>query len=444
MNKFTKVAAVTMAAILALSVAPIAAQAATCTTPTKVTMLGTIKPEIQDQFLAAVADYNKSQTCYTVESIPGDRSISFLENVTPLYAAHNAPTIMYTLQEIPDMADKVMDWKGTKLAGLVPKDLAIAGNVGGKQVGVPSTVEGFGLLYNKKVLYKAHVDVTKINTRASLEAAFKAVQKSGTGAIRFSGIWWSLGAHVTNIYFSNAAATHEGRLKVLDQLADGKKNLMKDPAFQNWLATFNMMNKYNQLKKPNISNGDLEYANSVAALAKGKAGFWFMGNWAEPSLMKANPKSDFGIMPMPISNNPKDHGNNSISVGVPGYFMVDKTQSTAEQRAGAIDFLTWLYTSPAGQHHVIDPVTKGGMGFIPIYKGTTVKASTPMAKDIAKYVAANNTLEWMNTYYPSDGQAQYGAFGQQLLTGKINGAKYAALTQKSWKGEVKTWRGIKK
>ena len=102
-----------------------AANAAACPQKAKVTMLGTIKPEIKDQFLAAVADYNKSQKCYTVTSIPGDRNLTFLQNVTPMYAAKNAPTIMYTLQEIPDMADKVMNWNGQRLTKLAPKGLQI-------------------------------------------------------------------------------------------------------------------------------------------------------------------------------------------------------------------------------------------------------------------------------------------------------------------------------
>jgi len=151
MSKKMKLGALLLASSVALSVtvALPSATAATCKKPTTVTMLGTIKIEIQDQFLAAVDEYNKTNTkCYLVKSIPGDRKLTFLQNVTPMYAAKNAPTIMYALQEIPDMADKVMDWKGQKLTGLVSKSLLAAANIGGKQVGVPSTAEAFGLLYN--------------------------------------------------------------------------------------------------------------------------------------------------------------------------------------------------------------------------------------------------------------------------------------------------------
>ena len=442
MKKTTKLGAIFLASVVTFSVAAAvpSASAAACPKKANVTMLGTIKPEIQDQFLAAVAAYNKAQKCYTVKSIPGDRKLTFLQNVTPLYAAKNAPTIMYTLQEIPDMADKVMDWKGTKLVSLVSKDLLAAANIGGKQVGVPSTAEAFGLLYNKSVLDKAGVDPSKIKTRNDLEAAFKKVQADGK-VIRFSSIWWSLGAHFTNIYFTNAAKTQEGRLKVLDAMADGKKDLMADPVFKNWVDTFELFKKYNQ-SAPNTT--DTEYDASVADLASGKAAFWFMGNWAEPNLLQASPNTKFGIMPVPISNTAGTYGNDSISVGIPGYFMIDAKQSTKEQRAGAVDFLTWLYTSPAGQKFVAGPIEEGGMNFIPVYKGFKVQPKTYMAQEISKYVVGGKTLSWMNTYYPAGGQEKYGASGQKLMAGAITGAQYAVELQDAWKGSVKTWRGASK
>ena len=446
MKRIAKFAAVALASALAVSVvSPVAVAAPNCAKKTNLTMLGTIKPEIQTEFLAAVKAYNASQSCYSLKSLPGDRKLTFLQNVTPMYAAKKAPTIMYTLQEIPDMAKRVIDWNSTpagkNLASLVSPDLLIAGNVGGKQVGVPSTAEAFGLLYNKAVLDKAGVDPKKILNRADLEAAFKKVQASGTGAVRFSGIWWSLGAHFTNKYFANAATTHEGRLKVLDQLADGKKKLGTDRVFQDFQRTWELLKKYNQAT-PNLT--DTEYASALKDLADGKTAFWFMGNWAEPDLIKAAPSSKFGIMPLPISNSKTFAGNTAISVGVPGYFMIDAQQSTAEQRAGAIDFLTWLYTSPRGQRFVAGSPTQGGMNFIPVYKGFTIKPDTFMAREIASYVNKGKTLEWINTYYPAGGQELYGASGQKLITDNITGAQYATELEAAWKGKVKTWRGAKK
>ena len=86
MKKFAKLGAALVAStvVISLTVAAVpTATAATCAKKTNVTMLGTIKVEIQDQFLAAVSSYNKSQNCYTLKSIPGDRNLTFLQNVTP-------------------------------------------------------------------------------------------------------------------------------------------------------------------------------------------------------------------------------------------------------------------------------------------------------------------------------------------------------------------------
>ena len=185
--KKKKLGALLATSVVALSViaGTPSATAATCTKKATVTMLGTIKPEIQDQFLAAVSSYNRSQNCYTLKSITNDRSITFLQNVTPKYAAKDAPTIMYDLQFIPDMADKVMDLKNTKLAKLASPGLLAAGKVGKRQVGLPSTAEAFGLLYNKKVIKAAGIDVSKIMTWKDLEAAFKTLESKGKKPLHF-------------------------------------------------------------------------------------------------------------------------------------------------------------------------------------------------------------------------------------------------------------------
>ena len=442
MKKSMKLGALALASTLSLSLIAIAtpsASANTCPRKATVTMLGTIKPEIQDQFLAAVSDYNKSQNCYTVKSVPGDRKLTFLQNVTPMYAAKNAPTIMYTLQEIPDMADKVMDLKTTRIARLVSKSLLASGNVNGRQVGVPSTAEAFGLLYNKKVLDKAGVDPSKINTRADLEAAFKKVEASGKKALHFSAIWWSLGAHFTNIMHTTAGSTKEARFKGLDDLVDGKANLANSTAFKNWLATFDLLKKYNSGK---VNLTDTEYDASIANLSGGDYAFMFQGNWTEPNLITASKGDDFGIMPLPISNNAKDYGNTQIPVGIPGYFMIDEQQSTTWQRKGAIDFLTWLYTSPQGQKRVAGPVEEGGMNFIPVYKGFKIEPKTYMAKEISKFVVGNKTLDWMNSYYPAGLQEEVGKVSmQQYFTDKISAADLAKAIENAWKGKPKTWRG---
>lgn len=416
---------------------------AACETPTEFTWLNTIKIEIQEEFRAAVDEYNASQDCYTAVILDYPQGEPFFSVVTPLYEAQSAPVVMTALQEVPDMADRVMDWSGTDLAALAAPGSLDGANIGGKQVGIPVTAEAFGLLYNKAVLDEAGVDPAAIQSRTDLAAAFEAVEATGRDAIHFSGLWWSLGAHVSNIYHTTAAEDLEGKLTVLDGLVDGTYSLSDDPKFVDWLDTFDLMKEYS-ISSATIA--DTDYDVGVENLATGEVGFWFMGNWAEPNLIQADPEGSFGVMPMPTGAAAGDYGNDSISVGVPFYMMIDETQSTEEERAGAIDFITWLLTTPEGQARWAGPTDPenpgaGGMNFIPMYEGFTVTPSTFMAQEIASYIAAGKTLEWMNSYYPAGLQDVYGyEGGQPYYDGVLDRAGYASVLEGAWVGAEKTWR----
>jgi raffinose/stachyose/melibiose transport system substrate-binding protein len=401
-----------------------------CSEVTEISWLGTIKVEIQDQFTDAIDEYNATNTdCVSVSIIESPQDQPFLQTVTPMYEAGKAPTIMTALQEIPDLADKVIDWTGQPLAELAADGTLDVANIDGKQAGIPITAEAFGLLYNKAVLDAAGVDPAAIETRSDLEDAFSSIADTGVAPAHFSGLWWSLGAHFTNIYHANAADTVEGRLAVLDELRAGEKDLGADPVFQNWLDTFDLL-KENTIESASIA--DTDYDLGVENLAVGDAGFWFMGNWAEPNLLTTTPDGEFGIMPVPISDKAGDYGNDSISVGVPFYAMIDAEQSTPEQQEAAIALLTWFLTTPEGQAFWSGPVEDGGMNFIPVYDGFTVQPATFMAAEIADYIAAGKTLQWVNSAYPSGLQETYGASAQKYYDGVIDRAAFAVELEAAW------------
>jgi raffinose/stachyose/melibiose transport system substrate-binding protein len=401
-----------------------------CAETTEITWLGTIKVEIQDQFTDAIDEYNATNTdCVSVEILEAPQDQTFLQTVTPLYEAGKAPTIMTALQDIPDMADKVMDWTGQPLVDLAADGTLDVANIDGKQAGIPITAEAFGLLYNKAVLDAAGVDPAAIETRSDLADAFDAVAATGVSPIHFSGLWWSLGAHFTNIYHTDAADSVEGRLSILDQLKAGDYDLMSDPVFINWLDTFDLL-KENSIDTASIA--DTDYDLGVENLATGQAGFWFMGNWAEPNLLTTTPDGEFGVMPVPISDEAGAYGNDGVSVGVPFYAMIDAEQATEEQQAAAVKVLEWFITTPEGQAFWSGPVEEGGMNFIPVYDGFTVEPTTFMAQKIAEYIAAGKALQWVNSAYPSGLQENYGASAQKYYDGVIDRATFAAELEVAW------------
>jgi raffinose/stachyose/melibiose transport system substrate-binding protein len=403
---------------------------ASCDVVTEVTWLNTIKIEIQEQFIEAVDEYNAVNTdCVKISIIEYPQGEPFFSVATPLYEAGNAPVVMTILQELPDMAERVMDWTGTDLAALAADGTLDGANIDGKQVGIPVTAEAFGLLYNKAVLDEAGVDPTAIATRDDLEAAFEAVEATGVSAVHFSGLWWSLGAHFTNIYHTTAAEDQDGRLAILDELKAEGKSLLDDPRFVDWLDTFDLMKEYSI---DSASIADTDYDQGVENLATGEVGFWFMGNWAEPNLLTTDPEGSYGVMPVPTSNTAGAYGNDGISVGVPFYIVIDEEQSTPEERAGAQAFISWLLTTPEGQARWSGPVEDGGMNFIPVYDGFTVSPSTYMATDIASYIAGGKSLSWINSAYPTGLQDVYGAAAQKYYDGISDRAAFAAELEGAW------------
>ena len=129
------------------------------------------------------------------------------------------------------------------------------------------------------------------------------------------------------------------------------------------------------------------YDDGALALATGEAGLWFQGNWAFPLLKEINPDGDYGILPVPLDNDASRPGNTSISVGVPMYYAIDASQTTPDEQAGALDFITWLFLTEAGQKHSV-----GEMEFIPVYEDATIQPNKQSVPDGSELCCTGQVL----------------------------------------------------
>ena len=139
------------------------------------------------------------------------------------------------------------------------------------------------------------------------------------------------------------------------------------------------------------------YDDGALDLATGEAGLWFQGNWTYPLLKEISPDTEFGILPVPLNNDAEDTGNTAISVGVPMFYVVDEYQSTPEERAGALDFLDWLFLSDKGADYCVNE-----MDFLPVYSGVNMQPQNSLSQMILKYAGEGKSLDWVNIYYPAD------------------------------------------
>jgi len=395
--------------------------------PVEVTILGTIKGEIGEPFEEAVAAYNASQDQYEIVSVPMDGS-NPVEKMTTLYASGNATTMMVMGQEFGLFQENLLDLSDAEFSQHALPGTQDLVTVDGAIYGMPVTVEAFGLLYNKAVLDEAvggDFDPASIQTRTDLRELFEQVQAlDGVEAIHVSPMDWSLGAHFTNILFSPQSADREERFDFYEAIQSGDVSLMDNEVFNGWLDTLDLMLEFNANARSPLSP---DYDQGTLALANGEAGFWFMGNWAYPQLVEINPDVEFGILPVPISDDAATYGNTQISVGVPLYIVIDESQSSPEEQAGAIDFLNWLISSEDGQNYYVNE-----FNFIPVYDTFEIAPADSMSRQILSFVEAGETLEWMNMQYPPDGWPSMGASMQKYLVDQVDRGELAEELEDYW------------
>jgi raffinose/stachyose/melibiose transport system substrate-binding protein len=251
-----------------------------------------------------------------------------------------------------------------------------------------------------------------------------AALDSTQAAVHVSPMDWSLGAHLTNTLYTDQSSDRDARLAFINDLKAGAVTLTDNTVFGGWMDTVDALLARNQLADSPLAG---EYDDGVLALANGDVGFWFMGNWAVPNLLEAAPDTDFGILPVPISDNAADYGNTQISIGVPAYIVVDAEQSTPEQQAGAVAFLNWLVTSEEGQRFYVEEFK-----FLPAYSTIERQPADSMNQQIVGYAASGQSLEWMNSLYPADGWPTFGASMQKYLAGQADRSQLAAEFEEYW------------
>jgi raffinose/stachyose/melibiose transport system substrate-binding protein len=386
------------------------------------------KEEIATEFEETVDAFNESHDDINLSIIPL-AGVNAFEKMTTLYSSGNAPTILNMGgAEMMDFQDKLLDlsdqpWVDRALEGTL--DYA---TVDDKLIGMPVTVEGFGYIYNKEVLDEAaggSFDPESIKSRDDLDELFgKVSDLDGTDAIQISPLDWSMGAHFTNLFITNQSSDREERHQFMSDLESGKVNLSTNDVYNGWVDTFDLMKKYNSAKKSPLSP---QYDDGPLALGSGEIGLWFMGNWAYPQLKEANPDAEYGFLPVPVSDNAGDYGNDSISIGVPHYWSIDASQSTEAQQKAAKEFINWLVTDETGKDYYVNK-----LNFIPIYDEFGVEPKDSLSQDMLEFMNSDKTLEWMNNYYPADAYPTMGASLQKYLVDQIDREELTKEIENYW------------
>ncbi len=372
------------------------------------------KVEIQQQLEDAAKDFNKTQNDVEVQVLgsAGDNLVTTLQSQFAS-SPEKAPTLFTcgSGSEFEKFFNYMIPLDSAKAAKNIAKGQSDDAIKDGKLYGLPMAIEGFGLIYNKSIFKDAGVDPASIKSMNDLVAASQKLAKvNGVKApIAFGKETYFQFMHPFNWPF----ATMSNYKDVIPKVISGQTNLKDIPELKQYAEDLAKLKPYTNLAKDS-------YDDQVAGFAQGKYAMIHQGNWAQSIIDDYKVKFGYGILPMPVN------GNTSISVGNTNFFRVNK-YATKEQQEGAIKFLDWLFTDPAGQVYVTDKFK-----LIPAYNGFTISNLNPLAQEVSKYSQEGKTVPWTFNLFPAGVDKDCSSAMEKFYAGQLTPDQLLDEIQKVW------------
>lgn len=271
----------------------------------------------------------------------------------------------------------------------------------GKVYGMPMTLEGHGLIYNKDLFAKAGI-TERPTTLSELREAMKKLKDAGIQPIANGfGEWW-----VLNQYLQIATALHEDPIQFSKDVTEGKTKISEDPIFRSWLGFFDLVLEYS-----NPSPLTMDYNSQVTAFASGEAAMMGQGNWTQVQIDGINPDLNIGLIAVPAGDTPELSGY--ITSGVPNNWVVNSKGKNPEE---AKKFLDWMVSSDIGKRYIVEEFK-----FIPALSDIPYEADVlgDIAVEVLDYIEKGKAKSWAQQY-PETYDKEFGAALQERVAGKID------------------------
>ncbi|MDP4178920.1 MAG: ABC transporter substrate-binding protein [Bacillota bacterium] len=367
------------------------------------------KGEIASQFTQATKDFMAANPNITIEpySVAVGDSVNIFDKLTA-----SGKVVTLAMVEPNAIIDKYKD-VGIDLSGEKWNSDTSYGikNAEGKVVGFPFAVEGFGLVYNQKVLDKAvggTFDPFTINTRNKLKDLFDKIKASGVKyPVAYQTEDWSVANHFSSQWLDQS----DDPSKLIQQAKDGKFDFANNTTWNGYYDTMDLLASKDYNKYGDRPLGKY-YDDAHLSVGKGESAILFNGDWAYDSL-KAVAGDKFGLIPVPVDNDENNPMNNKLVVGPTQAFIVNKSATKAQQDA-AKKFLDWLVYDQKGQDFIVNKSQ-----IISAFKNNANKVTNPLGAAISDAIAKNKTMPFTTNYVSaSDYQTILGPDVQKYIDKK--------------------------
>jgi len=408
--------------VLLLAVGIVALSLAACTPKTEALVIFQNKVEI-DEVLNTYAQAWSEETGIPVEvKTCGGDTCAYGTQILAEFQADKQPDIFviegmggYNVYQ-----DKILDLTGEAWAA----DTDLEFKVGGVTYGFPVAVEGWGMAYNEDLLLEvgftlAEIDALKDVSQAEYAAAFQRVQDFYDTHAAYAdyavvsmaagpGMEWVTGLHNFNGYLSAGLAYSDS--SVIDDLNAGIVNTDRLNQYVGWVDVL-----FEYADQTILTTGG--YDEQVGKFASGEAAFLHQGNWTDSSYAD----SDFNMGYLPHAT--MTTGNDSIFIGAPSYYVVNKDTKMADE---AKQFLNDLASTPEGHDYMVNQAH-----MVPAFNSVTLVPSTPLSAAVMEWNQAGKAYAWWQNDMPSGfGMEVLGPIYSLYAAGSITRAEFIAqITQ---------------
>ncbi len=382
-----------------------------------------------DMYQDLIKDFESKNPGITVEYIAaGDDQLAAW---MALYASNEGPTVsLMDPINIWENQERMRPLTGEAMLDNITESSLSTMTFDGQVYAVPMSAAGIGILYNKAVCDAAvggNFDPSTIKTRSDLKDLFDKIEATGVAATCLTGVNWSLGAHYLCQSYGEAIGDTKARVDYVNSIISGDTKEIENDVFNGFMDTLDMMAQYNYNKNdPLVGDVNLD----AMALAEGKCGTWFMGDWAWTYMADlVDEGAEFGLMPVPHSDDASDVTNQYLPTSFAKGYCVDASQNTEEQQLAGLKFIEYISSDSYSEE-----VQAKRLGQALPFKNCTATIESPLGNSTANYIAAGKTVDFYGTpsLCPSDIWYECGAYMCEYLTGACDRETLASKIDAYW------------
>ncbi|WCM61998.1 ABC transporter substrate-binding protein [Paenibacillus polymyxa] len=343
-----------------------------------------------------------------LEMPPADNAAQILKT---RLASNDAPDVfaLHAVNEIPPFykAGYLEDLSGqpfvNKLMDSVKPSVTTKD---GKVVAVPLETISWGYLYNKKIF--KDLDLQPPGTLTEMKTVVEKLKANNVKPflLSYKESW------IPQLFvpLTAGAMMNTQNKDFIDRMNQDKGSFAE---MKSMFDIIDLVNSNGTDKALEIGGDD-----GSAAFASGKAAMWVQGPWFAETILKSDPKMDFGVAPLPINDDPNAtliNLSTSTSLAV---------SSTSKNKEVALDFVNYVLDDKDSSAFY------EALKFNPISKVHTFK-SYPWVNDATEYVKAGKSYQ--DPSIPQAVKDEAGKSLQSYYAGQLSQDDVIKALDKAWK-----------